>query len=108
MSVRSSVGQWDGPSVRPSVRSTHRSVRQSVCPSVCLSVRPSGLPSHLAFFAFLSIKKVENTDALWSNIEKKADVSTGPHARPFARLLVPLTRSLAPSLRLLPRSLESE
>ena len=46
---------------------------------------------------------------LWSGTNKNRDVSTGPLARPFARSLAPLTRSLAPdcSLRLrpLPRSL---
>ena len=33
-------------------------------------------------------------------IEKNTDVSTGPLARPFARLLAPLTRSLAPDCSL--------
>ena len=65
--------------------------------------------------------------ALWSGINKNRDVSTEPLARPFARSLAPLTRSLAPdcslccahsfahsltsltpSLRSLPRSWESE
>ena len=63
-----------------------------------------------------------NTDALWSGTAKNQDVSTGPLARPFARTahsfacsgllasLAPsaaLTRSLARSLRSLPRSWES-
>ena len=34
--------------------------------------------------------------ALWSGTNKNRDVSTGPLARPFAHLLAPLTRSLAP------------
>ena len=33
---------------------------------------------------------------LWSRTVKNIDCSTGPLARPFARLLTPLTRSLAP------------
>ena len=33
--------------------------------------------------------------ALWSGKNKNRDVSTGPHARPFARSLAPLTHSLA-------------
>ena len=49
--------------------------------------------------------------ALWSGTNKNRDVSTGPLARPFARSLAPLTRSLAPDclLRLRPplRSLVS-
>ena len=36
------------------------------------------------------------TVAQWFNKAKNRDVSTGPLARPFARLLAPLTRSLAP------------
>ena len=46
--------------------------------------------------------------ALWSGSNKSRDVSTGPLARPFACSLTPLTRSLARSLRSLPRSRESE
>ena len=44
----------------------------------------------------------------WSRSTKNQDVSTGPLARPFARSLAPLTRSLAPLApftRLLARSL---
>ena len=33
--------------------------------------------------------------ALWSRITKNPDVSTGPLARPFARWLAPLNRSIA-------------
>ena len=52
-------------------------------------------------------------DALWSGTNKYRDVSTEPLARPFARLLPPLTHSLAldcslcsrPPLRSLIRSL---
>ena len=39
-------------------------------------------------------------DALWSGTNKYRDVSTGPLARPFARSLAPLTRSLAPDCSL--------
>ena len=39
-------------------------------------------------------------DALWSGTNKNRDVSTGPLARPFARSLAPLTRSLAPDCSL--------
>ena len=64
-----------------------------------------------------------SVSALWSGTNKNRDVSTGPLARPFARSLAPLTRSLAPdcllrsrpplrslvrSLRSIPRSRESE
>ena len=44
------------------------------------------------------------SDALWSGTNKNRDVSTGPLALPFARLLTLLTRSLAPDrvLRLRP------
>ena len=35
-------------------------------------------------------------DALWSETNNNRNVSTGPLARPFARSLAPLTRSLAP------------
>ena len=38
--------------------------------------------------------------ALWSITVKNKDCSTGPLARPFARLLAPLTRSLAPDCSL--------
>ena len=63
------------------------------------------------------------TAALWSGTNKNRDVSTGPFAHPFARTAhsltcsallaslarsAALTRSLARSLRLLPRSWESE
>ena len=37
---------------------------------------------------------------LWSGTYKNRDVSTGPLARPFARLLAPLTRLLAPDCSL--------
>ena len=40
------------------------------------------------------------TKALWSETNMNRDVSTGPLARPFARLLAPLTRSLAPDCSL--------
>ena len=54
-------------------------------------------------------------DALWSGKNKNRDISTRPLARPFARSLAPLTRSLAPDcslrsrppLRSLARSLTS-
>ena len=39
-------------------------------------------------------------NALWSGTSKNRDVSTGPLARPFARSLAPLTRSLAPDCSL--------
>ena len=39
-------------------------------------------------------------DPLWSGTNKNRDVSTGPLARPFARSLAPLTRSLAPDCSL--------
>ena len=38
--------------------------------------------------------------ALWFRSAKNRDVSTGPLARPFARSLAPLTRSLAPDCSL--------
>ena len=38
--------------------------------------------------------------ARWSGTNKNRDVSTGPLARPFARSLAPLTRSLAPDCSL--------
>ena len=37
---------------------------------------------------------------LWSKTAKNIDCSTGPLARPFARSLAPLTRSLAPDCSL--------
>ena len=40
------------------------------------------------------------SSALWSGTNKNRDVSTGPLARPFARSLAPLTRSLAPDCSL--------
>ena len=40
------------------------------------------------------------TGALWSGTNRNRDVSTGPLARPFARSLAPLTRSLAPNCSL--------
>ena len=46
--------------------------------------------------------------SLWLIIVKNTDCSTEPLARPFARSLVPLTCSLARSLRSLPRSWESK
>ena len=41
-------------------------------------------------------KNKKNRGTLWSRIIKNLDVSTRPLARPFACLLAPLTRSLAP------------
>ena len=41
-----------------------------------------------------------DADALWSGTNKSRDVSTGSLAHPFARLLAPLTRSLAPDCSL--------
>ena len=38
--------------------------------------------------------------ALWSGTDKNRDVSTGPLACPFARLIAPLIRSLAPDCSL--------
>ena len=35
------------------------------------------------------------SDALWARTVKNTDCSTGPLARPFARSLAPLIRSLA-------------
>ena len=43
--------------------------------------------------------------ALWARSTKNPDVSTGPLARPFARSLAPLTRSLAPHCSLCSRAL---
>ena len=40
------------------------------------------------------------SDPLWSITAKNTDCSTGPLARPFARSLAPLTRSLAPDCSL--------
>ena len=45
-------------------------------------------------------KEDDDDDELWSGTNKNQDVSTGPLARPFACLLVPLTRSLAPDCSL--------
>ena len=42
----------------------------------------------------------EEAVTLWSGTNKNKDVSTGPLARPFARSLAPLTRSLAPDCSL--------
>ena len=42
----------------------------------------------------------EDPTALWARITKSTDWSTGPLARPFARSLAPLTRSLAPDCSL--------
>ena len=42
----------------------------------------------------------DDDDALWSGTNKNREVSTGPLARPFARSLAPLTRSLAPDCSL--------
>ena len=39
---------------------------------------------------------VTNCHSLWAKSTKTPDFSTGPLARPFARSLAPLTRSLAP------------
>ena len=46
------------------------------------------------------LKKVEQDKRAthWSGTNKNRDVSTGPLARPIARSLAPLTRSLTPSL----------
>ena len=41
--------------------------------------------------------------ALWARSTKNPDCSTGPLARPFARSLAPLTRSLAPDCSLCSR-----
>ena len=46
--------------------------------------------------------------ALWSGTNKNRNESAGPLARPFAHSLAPLTRSLACSLRSIPRSWVSE
>ena len=75
-------------------------------------LKDTGTENLLAIFSV----NVTNTDphaysptiALWSGTNKNRDVSTGPLARPFARSLAPLTRSLACSLRSLPRSWDSE
>ena len=42
--------------------------------------------------------------ALWARSTKNPDVSAGPLARPFARSLAPLTRSLAPHYSLRSRA----
>ena len=47
-----------------------------------------------------SVRLVCVTGAQWSETAKNRDVSTGPLARPFARSLAPLTRSLAPDCSL--------
>jgi len=62
----------------------------------CLSLYklPRHFPNPLyIFFTYLY-------NALWFRSAKNRDVSTGPLARPFARLLAPLTRSLAPDCSL--------
>ena len=62
-------------------------------------------------FLFLTMTKVKtekrkhtkrffSLSALWSKTAKNTDCSTGPLARPFARSLAPLTRSLAPDCSL--------
>ena len=43
---------------------------------------------------------IKLTNSLWSITAKNTDCSTGPLARPFARSLAPLTRSLAPDCSL--------
>ena len=45
-------------------------------------------------------KASQSPRALWSITAKNTDCSTGPLARPFACLLAPLTRSLAPDCSL--------
>ena len=47
----------------------------------------------------------QKTNALWSGTNTNRDVSTGPLAHQFARLLAPLTRSLAPDCSLRSRPL---
>ena len=47
----------------------------------------------------------DSAHAQWSGTAKNQDVSTGPLARPFARSLAPLTRSLAPDCLLRSRPL---
>ena len=45
----------------------------------------------------------QETGALWARITENTDCCTGPLARPFARSLAPLTRSLAPDCSLCSR-----
>ena len=51
---------------------------------------------------------IKKSSTLWSITAKNTDWSTGPLARPFARSLTLLTRSLARSLCSLPRSWDSK
>ena len=55
--------------------------------------------------SFLPLPPEVDSSALWSGTNKNRDVSTGPLARPFARLLATLTRSLAPDCTLYSRPL---
>ena len=48
----------------------------------------------------VGITRQDETSALWAWINKNWDVSIGSLARPFARSLAPLTRSLAPDCSL--------
>ena len=41
---------------------------------------------------------LDTAKALWSRVSKNPDISTGPSARPFTRLLAPLTHLLARAL----------
>ena len=62
----------------------------------------------MAFVTFAAIERDKKQRAisplrsktLWARITKNPDCSTGPLAYPFARLLAPLTRSLAPDCSL--------
>ena len=72
--------------------------------SECVSIRPfdsweSGPAMYLFHVSPLSGSPLA-TSELWSGTNKNRDVSTGPLARPFARSLALLTRSLAPDCSL--------
>ena len=61
-------------------------------------LQPAGRPVRADFGM-----RRQSVRALWARIIKNPDESTGPLARPFARSLAPLTRSLAPDCSLCSR-----
>ena len=53
-------------------------------------------PTWVPLIRMIPESKISSAATLWSITDKNTDWSTGPLARPFARSLAPLTRTLAP------------